>query len=470
VVLFNSAQYALFLVVVFFGFWGMARYRLLRTVFLLGASYYFYAHWNWRYLGLIFLSSTVDYLVGRGLAVKDDPSRRKQLLLCSIVFNLGVLCAFKYFNFFSDSLGSLAGYLGIELAPMQLRVLLPVGISFYTFQSMSYTIDVYRRRLEPETSFVRYLLFVSLFPQLVAGPIVRASHFLPQLAAKPLLPPSMGSRGIMLILIGLLKKVAIADYLAVNIVDRVFDFPERFSTFEVLAGIYGYALQIYCDFSGYSDIAIGSALLLGLRIPENFDRPYLAVNLRDFWRRWHISLSTWLRDYLYIPLGGSKHGALRTYGALMATMVLGGLWHGAAWTFVLWGALHGVALAGTRAFQRAVPEGLPNWTRPISMFLTFHFVCLGWILFRSPSLDRVHLLLRQVFVGDLGIRNLPIPVVLALCLGFATHLIPRDIVDRLIRAFAGLPPVLQAAVALLVIAVVHLIDVSDVQPFIYFQF
>ena len=468
--LFNSAQYALFLIVVFFGFWGMARYRLLRTVFLLGASYYFYAHWNWRYLGLIFLSSTVDYLVGRGLAAKDDPGRRKQLLLCSIVFNLGVLCAFKYFNFFSDSVGSLAALLGIELDPVQLRVLLPVGISFYTFQSMSYTIDVYRKRLDPETSFLRYLLFVSLFPQLVAGPIVRASHFLPQLAAKPKLPAEMGSRGILLILIGLLKKVVIADYLAVNLVDRVFDFPERFSSLEVLAGIYGYALQIYCDFSGYSDIAIGSALLLGLRIPENFDRPYLAVNLRDFWRRWHISLSTWLRDYLYIPLGGSKHGALRTYGALMATMVLGGLWHGAAWTFVLWGALHGLALAATRTFQRALPEGLPKWTTPISMVLTFHFVCFCWVIFRSPSLDRVNILLRQVFSGDLGVRNLPVPVLVVLGLGVATHVIPRGFIDRLFRTFAILPPVVQAALALIVVVLVHLVDVSEVQPFIYFQF
>jgi D-alanyl-lipoteichoic acid acyltransferase DltB (MBOAT superfamily) len=273
-----------------------------------------------------------------------------------------------------------------------------------------------------------------------------------------------------LILIGLLKKVVIADYLAVNLVDRVFDFPDRFSSLEVLAAIYGYAIQIYCDFSGYSDIAIGSALLLGLHIPQNFDRPYQAANLRDFWRRWHISLSTWLRDYLYIPLGGSRQGPWRTYLALAATMLLGGLWHGASWTFVLWGALHGLALALTRGYQRLLGGPLPSWTRPIAIFLTFHFVCFCWVIFRSPSLDWAGVVLRQIGNGELSSPNLTPPVLLGLALGLITHVTPRDFVDRLFRTFVSLSPAMQAALALLVVVIVHLVDVSDVQPFIYFQF
>ena len=468
--LFTSPQYAAFLVVVFFGYWALARANLLRTVFVLAASYFFYAQWNWKYLGLILLSSTVGFLAARAIARSDSQGARKALLVCALAFDLGILGAFKYFNFFVASFAGLAHAFGLDFDPVQLRVLLPVGISFYTFQSMSYTIDVYRGTLKPETSYLRYLAFVALFPQLVAGPIVRASQFLPQLRDVPRLEPARGSRAILLILVGLLKKVAIADYLAVNLVDRVFDFPGQFTSLEVLAAIYGYALQIYCDFSGYSDIAIGSALLLGLHIPANFDRPYLADSLRDFWRRWHISLSTWLRDYLYVPLGGSRSGPIVTYFALFVTMVLGGLWHGAAWTFVLWGAMHGLALALTRAFQRVRPGGLPSWTRPIAVFLTFHFVCLGWVVFRAPSLSHALAVVRQVLAWEPGMRNLSLPVLLALGLGFSTHVFPRTFIDRVGQTFASIHPALQAASAVVVVAIVHLVDVSDVQPFIYFQF
>lgn len=469
--LFNSAQYAVFLFATFFVFWGLVRFRLLRMLFLLAASYYFYANWNAYYLGLIFLTSTTDFLVGRELDRTEAPGRRARFLAVSAVLNLGVLCAFKYFNFFSDSAVSVAAWLGVALPETHLEVLLPVGISFYTFQSMSYTVDVYRRQIQPETSYARYLLFVSFFPQLVAGPIVRASHLLPQLREDPVLRPDYGSRALFLILVGLLKKVAIADYLAVNLVDRVFDFPERFGSLEVLAGVYGYAFQIYCDFSGYSDIAIGSALLLGLTIPTNFDAPYRSESLQEFWRRWHISLSTWLRDYLYIPLGGSRHGPLRTYLALFLTMVLGGLWHGAAWTFVLWGALHGLALAVTRAVQRARRGRRPSLAgRAVSVVLTFHFVCLCWVLFRAQSLEQAFAVVRQIASFEPGLRNLHPAAATALLLALLTHWVPASFVRRVYLLWAGLPALVQGAVALLVAAIVYHVASSDVVPFIYFQF
>ena len=492
--IFSSPQYAVFLVAVFFVFWSLARLRALRTLFLLAASYYFYASWNPYYLGLIFLSSNVDFFVGLELGMEQRERRRRWLLALSAATNLGILCAFKYFNFFSDSVVSLAGWLGLSLPEAHLRVLLPVGISFYTFQSMSYTIDVYRRRLAPEQSYGRYLLFVSFFPQLVAGPIVRASHLLPQLARRPRLTNEQGSLGLLLVLVGLVKKVAIADYLAVNLVDRVFDFPERFGSLEVLAGVYGYAFQIYCDFSGYSDIAIGSALLLGLTIPKNFETPYRAASLQDFWRRWHISLSTWLRDYLYIPLGGSRHGVRRTYLALSATMLLGGLWHGAAWTFVLWGAMHGLGLAVTRAVQRARSDRpVSRLGRAVAVVATFHFVCLCWVVFRSQSITQALAVLGRIGEGLLVLGaaalgdgaaaagdarlaatfstgNLQAPVLAVLGLALLTHWVPAPFARRLHLTWAGLPPPVQAGAAVLVAAVLYHVASSEVVPFIYFQF
>jgi D-alanyl-lipoteichoic acid acyltransferase DltB (MBOAT superfamily) len=469
--LFNSAQYGFFLVVVFFVFWSLARMQLLRTLFLLVASYYFYASWNPSYLLLLLLNSLVDYTLGRLIGRTTDRRRRTWLLVLSVCFNLGLLSTFKYFGFFSDIVIGGAAMLGVELEHVQLGVLLPVGISFYTFQSMSYIVDVYRGDIQPERNLLKYMAFVAFFPQLIAGPIVRAGNLLPQLGRAPRpLSRADGSRAILLIMAGLLKKVAIADVLAVNLVDRVFDFPDRFSSIEALAAVYGYALQIYCDFSGYTDIAIGSALLLGVHIPINFDAPYRATDLRDFWRRWHISLSTWLRDYLYKPLGGSRRGPSRTYLNLMITMVLGGLWHGAAWTFVLWGALHGLAQVVTRLAQQAGFEPRTRFGRAVSVVLTFHFVCLCWVLFRSSSLEQAWAVVRQVGTGGWGVANLPPQIAAVLALGFLTHWLPRDFVDRVNRAFASLPAFAQSFVALAVVALVYHVASTDAVPFIYFQF
>jgi alginate O-acetyltransferase complex protein AlgI len=323
-----------------------------RVLLLFVASSLFYHAWAaampgpYRYLlGLLLATIVLDYYLGIWIERSERPGRRKALVIVSLCSNLGVLVFFKYADFFSHDV------LGLPIA--RLELILPAGISFHTFQSLSYTIDIYRKQLRATTSVVTFATFVLFFPQLVAGPIVRAQDLLPQLEDLPALDRADAIRGLFRIVVGLWKKIALADTLALAIVDRVFEAPERFSAVEVVAGIYAYALQIYLDFSAYSDIAIGSAQVLGFTLPENFRTPYRAANLQEFWRRWHISLSTWLRDYLYITLGGSQGAAWRTYLNLIATMVLGGLWHGASWAFVVWGALHGFGLAITRYFQRA---------------------------------------------------------------------------------------------------------------------
>jgi alginate O-acetyltransferase complex protein AlgI len=332
---------------------GNDRHRTLgRVIVLFFASTLFYHAWAaampgaYRYqLGVLLATITLDYYLALWIQGTEDPRKRKALVIVSLCSNLGVLGFFKYTDFLVQDV--------LRLDVARLDLILPAGISFHTFQSLSYTIDVYRRELPATRSVVQFATFVLFFPQLVAGPIVRARQLLPQLAAPPLLELAQAQAGLFRIVVGLFKKVALADTLAVTVVDRVFANPERYSSLEVLAGVYGYALQIYLDFSAYSDIAIGSALILGFSLPENFRTPYRSTNLQEFWHRWHISLSTWLRDYLYIPLGGSRGAPARTYANLIATMLIGGLWHGASWAFIVWGGLHGFGLAITRYFQRA---------------------------------------------------------------------------------------------------------------------
>ncbi len=499
--LFNSIEFIIFLIVVFAITWLLARWRMVQTIFLLAASYFFYANWNPWYLFLIFFTSSVDYLVGGAIYRTTAQSRRKLLLVLSLCTDLGVLAVFKYFNFFTTQVATSLNAAGMGVDPVLLGVALPVGISFFTFQSMSYTIDIYRRQLDPADNYWQFLLFVSFFPQLVAGPIVRASVFLPQLRQPRGLSREMGGVGLFLIMSGLVKKVCIADYLAVNLVDRVFENPAWFTSAEVLAAVYGYAFQIYCDFSGYSDVAIGAALLLGFRLPDNFRSPYGAVNLRDFWRRWHISLSTWLRDYLYIPLGGSRKGPTVMYLAMAATMLLGGLWHGAAWTFVIWGALHGVGLSLTRFFQRirgpvtirdmitgALLDMGPRdagWVRAVRVttavffdtamrigmiLLTFHFVCFAWIFFRAKSYGHAVVILRRLRELTPGSANVVPTVVLALFAAWVLHCLPEEWVATVRRVFARSPFIVQALVLVAVSVLVYSIASSKVVPYIYFQF
>jgi alginate O-acetyltransferase complex protein AlgI len=507
-VLFNSPLYGVFLVACFVVFWALRRARIPRALFLVVASYGFYFYgtldtareqrpplgpigWSTLCLGVIFVGSTIDFFVGRALGKETRPRARKALLLVSLVYYLGVLSLFKYFNFAVDSFADAASALGMHVPRTHLRIVLPFGISFFTFETMSYTIDVYRRELEPAKHYLDYLLFVCFFPHLVAGPIVRPKDMLPQLARMPHFDETEHAQGLWLIATGLAKKIVIGDFLAQNLVKRVFENPERFSSVEALVAVYAYAIEIYADFSGYTDVALGSAHLFGYRLPQNFDAPYTARNLQDFWHRWHISLSTWLRDYLYIPLGGSKRSSFLTYRNLMITMVLGGLWHGASWNFVIWGTLHGVALAATRAWQRrrgriVGPEGesaplpsrrgasvappAPWYSRATTTFLTFHYVCFAWIFFKAPTLGHAKLMLARIASGHWGTVNLSSRVVAVIVVAFVIHFVPKTTILKVRDAFTSAPTIVQG-VALAGIALgLHAVAGAKAEPFVYGQF
>jgi alginate O-acetyltransferase complex protein AlgI len=453
----------------------LARARRIRLLFLVAASYVFYAHWDYRFLPLIWGSSTIDWLLGRAIGNSAEPRRRKLWLVATVVVNLGVLGFFKYFNFGIDNVRVLAAELGMVLPESTLRIALPVGISFFTFESMSYVIDVYRGKIKPHQSYLEYLGFVAFFPHLVAGPIIRPRDLLPQLAGPARVDPDEMSDGLYLIATGLLKKVAIGDTLAINIVDRVFDTPLQFSGLENYMAVIAYALQIYCDFSGYTDIAIGSAQLLGIRFPINFNAPYQATNIADFWHRWHISLSSWLRDYLYISLGGNRRGPVWTYINLMLTMLLGGLWHGANWTFVVWGGIHGAALGVTRAIERwrgkrpALADR--GWLlRALSVIMTFHLVCVGWIFFRAETFGKAALMFSRIASGTTYHPNLPPLVLGTIATGLVLHFVPVRL-DRALRTrFVRLPAPLQAFCLLLAAVVVRQMASAEAVTFIYFQF
>lgn len=376
---FTAWPFPVFLLIVFVVYWGVTADSFRRSWLLL-TSYVFYGAWDWRFLGLIWLSTLVDFVAARRMSASTLPAHRKRWLVISLVTNLGVLGFFKYFNFFADSLVILADRFGAGLSVPTLEVILPVGISFYTFQTLSYTIDVYRERLNPVGSLRDFALFVAFFPQLVAGPIVRASDFLPQLERRRRWTDVDWRWAWTLILVGFIKKSCIADHLGVAI-DPLFADPSQFDGLSLLLATLMYAAQIFCDFSGYSDIAIGTALLFGYRLPTNFRAPYIATSVIDFWRRWHISLSSWLRDYLYVPMGGSRCSHGRRDLNVMTTMLLGGLWHGAGWNFVAWGCLHGAALVMCRRWS----SGRHRMPMVIAWPLTLAWVAACWIPFRCAD-------------------------------------------------------------------------------------
>lgn len=471
--LFNSLPYAIFLLVVFGLFWAVSDRRRTAHVLLLTASYFFYGCWNVKYLGLIFFVTALNYFIGILLHRESRQAIRKLLLTISLVGSLGVLALFKYYNFFADEVFWIFKFYHIPFPFPRLHVLLPVGISFYTFQALSYTIDLYRRKIELCADFIDFALFVSFFPQLVAGPIVRAAQFLPQLKTKKRYSNDLISSGLYQVLRGLVKKMVFADYLGMYLVDGVFADPAAHGSLAILLAVYGYAFQIYGDFAGYSDIAIGSARMLGFELPINFDAPYNAQNLREFWQRWHISLSTWLQDYLYISLGGSRRGKARTYVNLMVTMLLGGLWHGAAWTFVLWGFYHGVLLALTRLFQRRT-GGTEAWephpgVRVLKTLFTFHLVCFGWIIFRAPHIADVGAILAGILKWSDWSVGVPGGVLVVLGLAFATHFCPRRLNDGIEAGFIRLPAPAQGLILAVGLGVFNLFK-SAAHPFIYFQF
>jgi len=356
-----------------------------QNVLLLIASYVFYGWWDWRFLGLLFFSTILDYFIGLALERYSAQGVRKAIIVFSISTQLILLGFFKYYNFFISSFASLMEQFGIPVYLPLLSVILPVGISFYTFHTISYTVDIYRRIAKPTTDFVGFALFISFFPQLVAGPIARASHLLPQCLAPRKPTWSKFFEGCYFFYWGLFKKVVVADNLAV-IVDRAFNQPDQLNAFSALLGVYAFAWQIYCDFSGYSDMARGCSKWMGFELQVNFNVPYLAVDPSDFWRRWHISLSTWLRDYLYIPLGGNRCSVARVNFNLMVTMILGGLWHGASWTFVLWGLYHGLLLIVYRVLCPTLSTDIKSvWKKCFHQIFFFHLVCISWLLFRSQN-------------------------------------------------------------------------------------
>jgi D-alanyl-lipoteichoic acid acyltransferase DltB (MBOAT superfamily) len=468
-VLFNTLAYAKFFAVVFVLTWLCARRPRLRLGVLVLASYVFYAHWDYRFVPLLLASSSIDFWLGRRIGASEDPGVRRRWLWATVLLNLAVLGTFKYLGFGVTAATDALAAAGFQVEPVVLEIALPVGISFFTFESMSYVIDVYHRRIPPHPSYLDYLGFVSFFPHLVAGPIVRPADLLPQLS-RVRFDPAEGSRGLFLIAWGLVKKVAIGDTLGMNLVDRVFDAPASYSSLECYAAVVAYAVQIYCDFSGYTDVAIGSALLLGIRLPLNFDAPYKAVDVQDFWRRWHISLSTWLRDYLYIPLGGNRKGTIRTYINLIVTMLLGGLWHGASYNFVVWGGLHGAALALNRAVfgpERRAPTGV---RRVVSVVLTFHFVCFAWIFFRAGTFDQARLLLSQL--GELSTfhPNLHAEVLLVLGIGLVTHFLPESWYQRGQATFVRAPSWAQGLGLVAVAFLLSRMSSREAVPFVYFQF
>lgn len=393
--LFNSIDFAIFLPIVFLLYWFVANKNLkLQNFLLLVASYIFYAWWDWRFLSLIVFSSAVDYLVGIGLSKTEKSQKRKALLLLSIFVNLGFLGFFKYFNFFSESFAEAYTLLGHPFEASRLNIILPVGISFYTFQTMSYSIDVYRKKLEPTKDVVAFFSFVSFFPQLVAGPIERATNLLPQFFKKRRFDYSVAMDGLRQILWGLFKKIVIADNCA-QFVNLTFNNPQDYTASSLAIGVVFFAFQIYGDFSGYSDIAIGTARLFGFNLMKNFSFPYFSRDIAEFWRRWHISLSTWFRDYVYIPLGGSRGSNWLKVRNIFIIFIVSGFWHGANWTFIFWGALNALYFLPLLLLKRnrqhievvAKDRFLPSLTDFFKILLTFAITCFAWIFFRANSLS-----------------------------------------------------------------------------------
>ena len=402
--LFNSVAFWLFLPVVFLVYWGLQRYKLsVQNMFLLVASYFFYGWWDWRFLILIFVSSLTDYLVGCGLATARSKGHRRGLLGVSLFVNLGLLGFFKYFNFFVESTTRLLTQLGMEPHLAVLNIILPVGISFYTFQTLSYTIDIYNRKVEPVRDVVAFFAFVSFFPQLVAGPVERAKNFLPQFLKRREFDPVLASDGMRQILWGLMKKMVVADNIG-QIVNDVFAHSDGMNWLSLLIGGTFFSVQIYCDFSGYTDIAIGASRLFGFRLMRNFAYPYFSRNLTEFWARWNISISSWFRDYVYIPLGGSRVSYWRHVLNLVITFTVSGLWHGAAWTYIIWGLAHGILYCATMItghntkYDQVVAHGrlLPNIREAWSMFLTLVPVIGTAIVFRASSMGAAWRFLRNI--------------------------------------------------------------------------
>jgi len=454
----TSPAYLTFAAVVFLAYWLVSRFRLAGLAVILVANYFFYARWGLIYLALVPAASSIDFILGRALARYEGARTRRLLVGASVAVNVGLLLSLRY----------------LPLVHSAWSWTLPLGLSFYAFQSMTYTIDIYRRVAQPAPSYLVYLCASSFFPTTLAGPITRLATLCPQIAnAGRTLTPADGGRALFLIGLGVMKKFLIADFLADHLVNRVFDTPKLYSSTEVLAALYGYAFQLYYDFSGYTDIALGSALLIGIKLPENFRCPYSALNVADFWRRWHISLSNWLRDYVYFSLPGlrSRWKAL-AYLNLVVTMAIGGLWHGPNWPFLIWGLLHGLGLAAVRGWQawrgRNASPGL--LARFSARLLTFHFVLLAWIFFRSPTLEAARDFLVQLGSFTVSSANIAPAFVFVLAIAAAAHYLPERWYDRGLRLYSDAPFYVQATALALLAVSIQEVAATGAVPFIYTRF
>ena len=471
--LFPTATFTIFFLVVLPLSWLLMPRGERWRPFIIAASYVFYSAWDWRFVFLLAASTVWNQQFALAIHRREYMRARKRLLFAAVAGNVALLGYFKYYDFFVTSTNNLFALAGVDVPVETRSIILPVGISFFTFMAISYLVDVYRGDFRP-TSFGKFAAYLSFFPHLVAGPIVRPGELVPQLDT-PRDPRYLDtSRAFFLIATGLFMKVVVANYLAANIVDQVFGAPGQHSSLEVLVGVYAYAVQIYADFFGYTNIAIGIALLLGFRFPQNFDAPYAATSIQDFWRRWHMTLSRWLRDYVYIPLGGNRGSRLFTYRNLMLTMLIGGLWHGAGWTFVAWGAIHGTALVAERwwAGRPGRVERPPTrWRRGAQRFVTFQVVCFAWIFFRADSFADARDILAQLFTA----WGEPSPLVTsgvlaAIAVGIGSQYLPRRLPLVLMARFSRLPVPAQAAVLSLALLATHAMGPEGVAPFIYFQF
>jgi alginate O-acetyltransferase complex protein AlgI len=463
--LLSSSTYFVFLAAIFLLYWPLSRVRALALGVILFANYFFYAHWAMQYLVLIPAASSCDFLIGLGLQRSKNQILRRLLVTASIVMNVGLLAFFKYVPFFLENW---AHWAGREVPKWNWA--LPISLSFYVFQALTYTIDLYRRDAKGTKSYLAHLAAVSFFPTTLAGPITRVSSLIDQMEKRKPLEAADGGRALFLIGIGLVKKLLVADYLANNLVNRVFDFPNLYTAAEVLIGVYAYAFQLYYDFSGYIDIALGSALLLGIKLPINFNQPYAAENIADFWRRWHITLSNWLRDYLYFSLGGAR-SKWRPYPNLLLTMVIGGLWHGASWNFVIWGALHGAGLVIVRLWQtlKGTAKATGFW-RYANIILTFHFVVFAWIFFRAPSFELASAIIGRIGSHTVSFDNVSAGLWTILAIAVLAHYIPKKWYDVSLNLYIRAPFYAQAVALVALVIGLQYVAQTGAAPFIYTKF
>lgn len=472
--LFNSPLF-LGLFIVFYIIYVLAKnpkHNLFRQIYVIVFSLFFYYKAGGNYYVLLVICAVITHLLAKKMYTVEKQSKRKLWLALTIIANLAMLSYYKYTGFLTENINAIFnGDLSFG------NIVLPIGISFFVFEAISYAVDLYRKEMEPAKTTLDFCFYISFFPKLVAGPIIRAKDFLPQMYKKLHLTKEEAGAAVFLILIGLIKKAVISDYISSNFVDRIFNSPLSYSAFENLMAVYGYTLQIYCDFSGYSDIAIGLSLLMGFKIPPNFYTPYKSQSITEFWRRWHISLSSWLRDYLYISLGGNRKGKIRTYINLFLTMLIGGLWHGASWKFVVWGGLHGIFLAIERFIKQWIPLSSENRIfRSIRILITFHLVAFCWIFFRAKDFSVANQVISSISELTFDIsywwtvissyRN----VFILISIGFIMHFLPENLVNTLRRGFINLPLAAKAIFVGFTFWIVFATATSDTQPFIYFQF